>query len=416
MPKRSEEIREEAKAKHTLIGDILRLAGDTRDFSKKDILEKLHAADSEDAVKKWRALGDESHVLFKKAADAEFDEEAKAWEERDEELKRPKPSSAARPLPDHPNTQTIGQMFVESKAYRDWRSKDGGMRGPFGVELAEASAKTLLTTTAGFAPDSPRTSDVVSMAMRPIQTLEFIPVDDVTVSVVKWMEKTTWTVGAVEIAEAAAYPEPTYVWTERTMPIQKIAVAIPVTDEQLDDVPQMAALLDADLRFEVRQRLDGQVIVGNGTPPNIRGILNTAGIQTQAKGADPVFDAIFKGFTKIRAVGRAEPDLLLIHSTDFSTVRLARTADGIYLMGNPADPGSNRLFGVAVAINEVLTVGTALAGDFSRYARLKQRKGLEVEVGYSGANFTEGKKTFRAQMRVALVIRRAAAFCTVTGL
>jgi HK97 family phage major capsid protein len=230
------------------------------------------------------------------------------------------------------------------------------------------------------------------------------------------MEKTTYTVSAAEIAEAGTYPESVYVWTERTSPIQKLADSIPVTDEQIDDVDQMASLLDADLRFGLLQKLDSQVVVGTGTPPQIRGILNYSGIQTQARATDPHFDAIFKAITKVRAVGRAEPDAIVIHSTDWQTVRLLRTADGIYLMGNPSDPGAQQLFGIPVFINEVLTAGTALVGDFARYARLKEKKGLEVLVGYSGTQFVEGKKTLRVDMRVAMVVRRAAAFCTVTGL
>lgn len=415
MAKRAVDLRQEAKAKDDVVGEVIRLAGDTRDFSKAEVLEKLGAVDSEDAVKKWRSLSAEAHDLFSQAADLELEDEIKAHADRQEQLRKPKPGSRQHPAGRDETPQTPGRMFVEAKAWRDWRAA-GGARGPFGMELEGIGLKTLLASSTGFVPDSPRTADVVPFATRPIQVLDFIPVESTGVQTVKWMEKTTFTVGAVEIAEAAAYPEPTYVWTERTSPVQKIAVSLPVTDEQLDDVDGMAALLDTDLRLEARQRLDSQVINGNGTPPNLRGILNVAGIQTQAKGADPHFDAIFKALTKVRATGRAEPDVILIHSTDFQTIRLTRTADGIYIMGNPADPGSNRLFGVPMGVNEVLTAGTALTGDFARYARLKERKGLEVEVGYVADNFKEGKRTFRAQLRATLICRRAAAFCTVTGL
>lgn len=422
MAKRSVELRNDAKAKHEAVGEIIRLAGENRDFSKAEVLEKLSAVDSEDAVKKWRNLCDEAHLAAGKAADAELDEEIKAHEDREALFKAPKPGSRQHPpTRDDLAAQTPGRMLVESKGWKDWRAA-GGEGGNFSMKLESVTPgdlfgrKTLVTTSAGFAPDSPRTSDVVPFATRPIQVLDFIPEEPTSVATVKWMEKTTFTVAAVEIAEAAAYPEPTYVWTERTSPVQKIAVSLPVTDEQLDDVEGMAALLDGDLRLESRQRLDSQVINGNGTPPNLRGILNVAGIQTQAKGADPHFDAVFKALTKVRAVGRAEPDVILIHSTDWQTFRLMRTADGIYIMGNPADPGANRLFGVPVGINEVLTAGTALTGDFARYSRLKSRKGLEVEVGYVADNFKEGKRTFRAQLRATFLCRRAAAFCSITGL
>jgi HK97 family phage major capsid protein len=413
MSKRSVAVREEAKAKHNASAEVLKLAGDNRDFSKKEVLELLGATDSADAVKKWRGLNEEAHALFSRAADAELEEEIKDFEDREAELQRPKNQPLRHPSQEQSNGHSLGRMFVESKEYREWRKvKNAPM---VGVEVP-MSLKTLVQTTAGLAPDSPRTSDVVPLATRPIQILDLIPIDPVSVATVKWMEKTTYTISAAEIAEAATYPESVYVWTERTAPVQKIADSIPVTDEQLDDVDQMASLLDADLRFGVRQKLDSQVINGTGTPPQIRGILNYSGIQTQARAADPHFDAIFKAITKVRVTGRAEPDAIAIHSTDFQTIRLTRTADGIYIMGNPDSPGSMRLFGLPVAINEVLTAGTALVGDFSRHARLKERKGIEVQVGFTGTQFTEGKKTLRADVRVAMVVRRAAAFCTVTGL
>jgi hypothetical protein len=55
MPKHSVQIREEAKAKHNVSAEVLQLAGENRDFSKKEVLEKLGATDSRDAVKKWQA-------------------------------------------------------------------------------------------------------------------------------------------------------------------------------------------------------------------------------------------------------------------------------------------------------------------------------------------------------------------------
>jgi HK97 family phage major capsid protein len=414
MSKRSVQLREEAQTKHNASAQVLQFAGENRDFSKKEVLELLGAQDSADAVKKWRELNDDAHSLFSRAAQEELEEEIKSHEDREAELKRPKQGSGPRhPAQADQGEQSFGRMFVESKAYKEWRLvKNAPM---VGVEVP-IGLKAIVSTTAGFAPDSPRTADVVPLATRPIQILDLIPIDPVSVPTVKWMEKTTFTISAAEIAEAATYPESTYVWTERTAPVQKIADSIPVTDEQIDDVDQMQSLLDADLRFGVRQKLDAQVIVGTGTPPQIRGILNYAGIQTQAKGADPAFDAIFKAITKVRVTGRAEPDAVAIHSTDWQTVRLTRTADGLYIMGNPDSPGSMRLFGLPVAINEVLTAGTALVGDFGRYARLKERKGIEVQVGFTGTQFTEGKKTLRADVRVAMVVRRAAAFCTVTGL
>lgn len=411
MPKRSVELREQLKAKQALAAEVLRISGDTRDFSKKEVLEKLGATDSADAVKKWQLVNREAADLISQARDAELKEEFDACEERDAELKRPG-SEQRHPTPEKEQVKSIGRQLVETKAYKDYCATKQGQVAIFD----DTGLKALITTSAGFAPDSPRTSDVVPFAARPVQILDLIPVRQVGVANVKWMEKTTYTISAAEIAEAAAYPESTYVWTEKNAPIQKFADSLQVTDEQLEDVDQMASILDDDLRFGLRQKLDSQAVNGSGTPPAIRGILNYSGIQTQARGTDPHFDAVFKAITKVRATGRAEPDAIAVHSTDWQTFRLARTADGLYIMGNPSDPGAQSLFGFPIVINEVLTAGTALVGGFAVWSYLAEKRGLEVDVGFVADQFKEGKRTIRASLRVAMVVRRAAAFCTVTGL
>src|SRR6266704_5924831 len=278
MSKRSVELREEAKAKHALVSEVLRLAGSDRDFSKKEVLEKLGAADSADAVKRFRTAGAEAHDAFQKAADAELDEEIRDHQDRDDELKRTKGAGGRHPPPEA-EEPSLGRLFTEHKVYAEgWRKER-----QTGVAEIPFPLKTLVTTGAGFAPRPPRIPDVVPFAVRPIQFLDLIPISQTTDASIIYMEKTTYTISAAELAEAGTYPESTYVWTERTSTVRKIADSIPVTDEQLDDVPQMQSLHDGDLRFGVRQKLDGEVIVGPGTGVTLTGIVNVSGIQTQAR-------------------------------------------------------------------------------------------------------------------------------------
>ncbi len=307
-------------------------------------------------------------------------------------------------------TKSIGQLFVESHALK-------GKRGPIGPEdTLDVELKTLLDTGSGWAPASVRGPRVVEYATRPLQVADIIPSTTTGSTSVVYMEETTFTNNAAEVAEGGAYPEAALGFTEKTSPVRKIGVWLPVTDEQLEDVPQVRGYIDNRLPFMVRQRLDSQILVGNGTAPNLRGILNTSGIQTQAKGADPTPDAVYKAMTLVKVTGQAMPNAVVFNPTDWQDVRLLRTADGIYIWGSPSEAGPARIWGLPVVEAQGLTVNTALVGDFQNYSELATRRGIDVQVSNSHSTFfTEGKQAIRADVRVALVIYRPAAFCQVTG-
>ena len=159
------------------------------------------------------------------------------------------------------------------------------------------------------------------------------------------------------------------------------------------------------------------LVLGNGTPPNLEGFLNVTGIQTYALSAEPVPDAVHKGITLVNVTARAAADGILMHSNDWQDVRLLRTADGIYIFGSPSEVVAPRLWGLPVAVNSVITENTALVGDFGNFTELSYKRGIDVQISNSHSTyFVEGKQAIRADLRVALVVYRPAALCTVTGI
>lgn len=309
-----------------------------------------------------------------------------------------------------PQQKSFGHMFTESDAYR----QKSGQVGP--TTTIDVELKTLMTTSAGWTPEVDRTGRLVEFATRPIQVAELIPQTTTGQSAVQYMEETTFTNNAAEVAEGGTYPEAALAFTEQSSLVRKISVFLPVTDEQLADEPRVQGVIDNRLPFMVRQRLDSQILTGNGTAPNLRGILNVAGIQTQAKGTDPTPDAIYKAIVKVEVTGQATANAVVMHPNDWQDVRLLRTADGIYIWGNPSDAGPERIWGLRVVRAQALTENTSLVGDFANFTELAVRRGIDVQVSNSHSTyFTEGKQAIRCDMRCALVVYRPAAFCTVTG-
>lgn len=303
--------------------------------------------------------------------------------------------------------KSLGQRFAESPS-----RMTKNVETEFEVDL-----KTLFQRSAGWDPESLRDPGYIPAATAPLMVMDLIPQLPTSQAAVKYMEQTTRTNNAAERAEGAVYGEAAFVLTQRTIPVETIGVWLPVTDEQMEDEEEAAAMIDMELPFMVRQRLDLQLLVGDGTTPNIRGVNNVSGLQTQAKGADPVFDAIHKGLTKVRVTGRAIPNAVVFHPNDWQDIRLTRTADGIYILGNPADAAPERIFGLRAAISDNQTENTAVVGDFANFSRLRTKRDMVVERTISNADdFTKGKQAVRAGIRCAAVWLRGAAFCTVTGI
>ena len=302
----------------------------------------------------------------------------------------------------------IGDLFVESDFYKN-HIPGQKLRGQ--TELKNAFVpllKTTFATSAGWAPESTRIGRIVGEALRPIQVIDTIPGGETSQASIVYMEETTVTNAAAERNEAAAYAESTLALTEQSSTVRSIGTSLPVTDEQLDDVPQVRSYLNMRMPFLVRQKLDSQLLVGDGAAPNLRGINNLVGIQTQAKGSDPTPDAFYKAMTLIRVTGRAIPTVIYIHPNDWQDIRLLR--------GNPSEAGPLRLWGVQVVETDAQTENTGLVCDASNFLQLFIRRNILVEIGLDSDDFTKGIQTIRCGMRVAFVGYRPAANCTVTGI
>lgn len=388
--------------------------------------------DSIGVAEKVKALNAEADALASHAETLEAAEKAAGdYADREKGLRTvPFPGQGDRRPANQGQFKSLGERVTGSKEFQAWARSGGAGAISLNFEdmtpsefLAKAAAfetlgnKALMTTAAGFAPESIRLPGFVEAATRPIQLLDILPLGRTGQAAVPYMEETTRNHGAAEKAEGVAFAESEFAFAEKSSPVVKITDSLPVTDEQLEDVELVESYINGRLAFGVRQRLDLQCYDGNGIAPNLRGIHNTPGIQTQAKGADPTMDAFYKAMTKVRVTGRATPTHHVMHSEDWQDIRLTRTADGIYIFGSPMEAGPERLWGLPVVQNDAKAAGTGLVGSFQpAWISLFERRGVDIQVGFSATQFLEGKRTVRADVRAALAVFRPAAFCTVTGI
>lgn len=430
------QVREKLAEKQDALGKVFAEAlvttdgGKSYDFNRVTCLgEKVKGSIA--VAEQVKAMNTELNELGQQAETLDAAEKAaRDQEEREKVRGRPTMPNGKGSSAGEDAVKSLGQMVAEAKAYQDWVKSGaaGGITLQFdnllpsdalakGMAFETIGGKALMATTAGWAPQSLRLPGFVEAATRPIQLLDIIPMAQTGFEQVVYMEETTRTHAAAEAAEGGSYAESTFVLSEKNSAVKKITDSLPVTDEQLEDVAQAQTYINSRLMFGVRQRLDGQTLVGDATGANLRGLKNTAGIQTHAKGADPVPDAFYKAMTKIRTVGRAVPTHHVMHPEDWQEVRLLRTTDGVYIWGSPSEAGPDRMWGLSVVQQDADVAGTGYVGSFQpAWISLFERRGIDVQIGFVGTQFKEGKRTVRADTRVAFVVFRPPAFCQVTGI
>ena len=235
-------------------------------------------------------------------------------------------------------------------------------------------------------------------------------------NVISYYEETTFTNAAATVAEEGSKPESALAFTERTDTVRKIATWIPATSEFLEDNAGIRSYVEGRLRFMVEREEEDQLLNGDGTAPNISGILDRSGIQTVTSTND--IEAIYRAMTEVRVDGQAEPTAVVIHPLSWQNIRLGKDDNNQYYGPGPfAADDAETLWGLRVRVTPLIAEGTALVGAFRPFAQVFRKGGIRVVASTEHSDFfVKNKVAILAEERLALSVYRPAAFCSVSGL
>jgi HK97 family phage major capsid protein len=430
------EKREELAAKRKALAGIFEEAGPDLDMSLVKSLDgdsSAKAAEIRRRNDELTALGTEVDEL---SALAEIGAKAAEAEARSKSGRTGMifPDGQKDTGGDEPQAKSLGELFIESDAFvkydrvthrsptveidlEHYMGRDVAAQGVKAALDFGIRTKATLDTATGYPIQNVRIPTIITPGEMGPTIAALMPSGTTSQQAIPYMEETTTTNAAAETAEAGAKPESALAFTEKSSPVRKIATFLPVTDELFADAPAMRSYVENRLRTFVVQREDNQLLNGDGIAPNLTGILNTVGIQTQAKAADPTPDAIYKAMTKIMTGAFLDATAYVTHPNDWQEVRLLRTVDGIYIWGSPADPGPARVWGLPVVLTTRIAEGTGLVGAWRDAAQVFRRSELAFAVSDSHSDyFQKNLLALRVEERLALVVFRPAGFCTVTGI
>lgn len=239
--------------------------------------------------------------------------------------------------------------------------------------------------------------------VRPVQIIDFLPSAATTLNAVNYRRGTAAS-GATTRSEGQTLAELSPTATQVSDPIQAIGCVLHASLEEVEDDGQWQLVLQ-EMANEVLRELDEQVMIGNGTAPNLRGITTTASPQTEAYATSRI-NTCLSAKASLRTTERATPGLYVFRPSDWVLI----SGDMLTAAYSAIDYVNNgltaRLNGVPVIEHEDMTSGVGAILDPSLYAVI-YRQGLMVEsTNANGTMFNDLTVSFRAYVRAALKTRR----------
>lgn len=349
----------------------------------------------------------------------------------------------APPVSDRGEFKDLGALFVEHDEYSrrlEAKAFEGSGQPEFGFSLDGSllEMKTLLYSGSGdpgvgIGVQEPfesrqRRPGYLPILYAPLTFLDLFPRVPTGEELIEYVKENSFTNNAAMISEATATtgttgtkPESAFDFTVATSTVKDLAHWIPVTNKLMRNAPALRGIINQRLLYGLDDKIDDQVLNGDGTGNNLLGLLS-AGIQVQAKGSDSTPDAVHKAITKVRVTGLRNPNFLAMHPNDWQEVRLLRdesagtgTNTGSYLWGSPATSGPLTMWGMPVLLTQQLAEGTGLVG-FSGDATIFDRERANIRVGTINDQFTRNMYTILAEAALAFIVWRPNSFCQVTGI
>lgn len=328
--------------------------------------------------------------------------------------------------------RTFGQAFVESGEFKAFLAQFPGGRVPdkARINCAPVGFKALITGESSSSAGAfvvPGQSGIVELlGRRPLTVRDIISVRQTESDTVEFVRQLTRVNAAAPVPEASVTntpesdptntagrkPEGGFTFQRVTTPVTTIAEWVPATRRALSDAAQIRGLIDQELRDDLKEEEEDQVINGDGTGENLTGVLETDGIQEQAFVTD-IFVTARKAKTKVQVIGRSTPTAYLINPEDDERIDLARDGEERFYGNGPFGMGPSTLWGLPRVVSEAVPAGTAILGDW-RKAVLWDREAASITVSDSHADFfIRNMVAILAEERVAFGVTRPAAFVAI---
>jgi HK97 family phage major capsid protein len=391
-----------------LKADLDKVSGDVKNFAT-DILGK---------VEKGQKVTDELKEQVDKAlteANATRQDLVASFTARIEDLEQ---QAVRRPGGDGDAEayMTPGQRFLADEDVRKVLDDPGHSRWRGRVR---ANMAAITTGTIGVSDDTlvprDRLPGVIEKGNRRMTVRDLITPGRTNSNSIQYVKEFGFSNAAAVVSEGAAKPESDIDYVLVTEAVATIAHWIRASKQILDDAPMLQSSIDGRLRYGLAFAEEVQLLNGDGTGPNLNGIVTqaTAFSRTFTPESPNRIDDIRLAVLQTELAYFPATGVVL-HPTDWARIELTKDADGRYLLTSTNDGQGNataRLWGMPVVPTQAMTATKFLVGAFMLGSQIFDREDASVEISTEDQdNFIKNLVTIRGEERLALAVYRPEAF------
>lgn len=256
----------------------------------------------------------------------------------------------------------------------------------------------------------------VAMAQPATGLLDLLPVrflDDT--DQYNYLRQVTRTNNAAPVAAGGLKPTSVYTLERVSRELQVIAhLSEPIPEYWLADNEALSQFVGGELGYGLQVAVEDQVLNGNGTAPNLDGLLSVSGIQVQTYNTSQI-RTVRAAITKIETMGYAASGIAL-HPVDWEAIETAEDANERYLLGNegsPIDRAARRLWGVPVALTIKVAQGSGVLLADGAAQVVADRK-LNMQWGRVGDDFSHNLIRARYEGRFGVEVFRPSGIVKMT--
>lgn len=308
--------------------------------------------------------------------------------------------------------KTIGEQVAAKAA----EAKDHVKEQNYHVIISGLKAAAVMDTPSSI---SPAVTDVdtriVEGYRRPLLIADLFGAESISGSALTYfVESATVEGGPAHTTEGSEKPmmsfgDPTAV----TVALKKIASYMKETDELVADAPWLASSINGRGMYQHELAVENYLI---STLSGTSGI-GTASLLTP--------DGIFKAMMTVQNNSGFAADAIIINPTDYQNIRLRKDNNGQYFgggfmsgaYGNGGIVEQPPIWGLRTVVTSAVTAGTCYVGAFKLGGSIvRKNAGVAVDIAYQNEDdFIKNLVTVRIEERLALAVRRPAAFVKITG-